>query len=217
MRLAFASSAAPVGWSPAVVAPGSSTRGAGLLRAGFDAWRGVPELSRGVALTDVQVALLAPFLAAEQRLDAARAAEDLRAVRIHVGGAAHGAGGVATTIGRNIYVSDSAHAIRLLSWPGRAWLAHELAHTMQWRRVGERTVTQTDADRDRAFLESYVGAFVTEEGRVDRGGFAQAWVELVRRHRAGEPIGSLPDLVHDAHPMEREAARVAGAFRTAHP
>lgn len=195
----------PPGWSPKlpdVVAP--SSRPGGLLRGGFAAWRGVPERAGGVPLSGVQVAWLAPLLAAAASMPEQAVRADLGLVRIQVGGLAAGAGNVATTIGPNVYVSDAAHAARMLSWAGRGWLAHELGHTLQWRRAG---------GHDRAFLEQYVGAYARHDGSFRAGGFAQALGELVRRRRAGEPIGSLPDLVHDTHPMEREAERIANAVR----
>lgn len=204
---------APAGWSPGAVAPSTSTRAAGLLRGGLDAWMGRPERSVGVPLTAVQVAVLAPFLARAAALDERAVEHDLRGVRVHVGGLAHDAGNVATTVGRNIYVSDARYATHLLSWAGRGWLVHELAHTLQWRRSGPDQAS--DAARDRAFLAAYLRAYVASDGSVAGGGLVQALQEWRRRRDAGEPVGSIPDLVHDAHPMEREAARIADSFRTA--
>jgi hypothetical protein len=203
----------PTGWSPGAVAPAPSTRAAGLLRGGLDAWLGHAERAEGVPLTSVQVALLAPVLAGAAMLaeDVVRA--DLARVRIQVGGLAAGAGNVATTVGTNVYVSDAARATQILSWSGRGWLAHELGHTMQWRRLGPQD--GSDSARDRRFLDAYVGAYAAHDGSLKRGGFFQAATELLRRHRAGEPAGNVGDLLHDTHPFEREANAISKAFRDA--
>lgn len=212
MRIASLDSAAgaPAGWSPGAVAPSTSTRAPGLLRGGIDAWRGVPERSAGVPLTSVQVDLLGPFLAREFRLDPTAVLVDLRGVRVHAGGLAANAGWTATTVGLNIYVSGAEQATRMLAWEGRRWLVHELGHTMQWRRTAFDQAN--DAARDRAFLNTYVGAFAQVDGRVSQGGLVSAFREWQRRRDAGEPAKRLPDLLHDTHPMEREAERVAQAF-----
>ncbi len=203
----------PAGWSPGPVTPSTSTRAPGLLRGGLDAWRGVPERSAGVPLTAVQVAMLAPYLASSMQLPDATVRSDLERVRVHVGGLAHEAGNMATTIGTNIYVSDAARATRMLSWGGRRWLVHELGHTMQWRRSASPEAS--DAQRDRTFLNEYVGAYVAHDGRLGAGGFAEALREWRRRRESGTPIGNVGDLLHDTHPMEREAERVAVAFSRA--
>lgn len=213
--IALDTSRIPAGWSPGTVTPSTSTRAPGLLRGALDAWRGVPERSEGVPLTTTQVAVLTPFLARETSLDEAVVRRDLEAVRIHVGGLAHGNGNVATTIGPNIYVSDAAYATRMLSWNGRRWLTHELMHTMQWRLTGAEHAF--DGARDRAFLNRYLGSFVASEGRIGAGGFGQALKEIVRRQRAGEPIGRVSDVLHDMHPMEHHAETVALRFIAERP
>lgn len=207
------SSAPPVGWSPGTVAPSTSTRTPGLLRGGLDAWRGVAEKSVGVALTGVQVAKLAPYLSSAFDLPVNVVRGDLRGVRVHVGGLAHEAGNVATTIGPDIYVSDASWATRMLSWSGRKWLVHELGHTMQWRKSAPTTAT--DAQRDRAFLNTYVGSFVKHNGKLSEGGFVEAIKEWKRRRDTGKPGGKPGDLLHDTHPMERQAERVAIGFDAA--
>lgn len=200
----------PARWAPVVVAPGASTRASGLLRAGIDAWRGVPERAVGVRLTEMQVDALAPFLASQAGVDALRVREALTKVQVHIGGPAAGAGNMATTFGTHLYVSDAARATRLLSWGGRRWLAHELVHTVQWLRGG--TAADTDARRDRVFLERYVGSYGMSGGSVRAGGAWQAAAELIRRLAARQPVGSIGNLIHDTHPMEREASRIADAF-----
>ncbi|MCW2972957.1 MAG: hypothetical protein JWN72_1230 [Thermoleophilia bacterium] len=205
----------PVGWSPDAVDPTPSTRGHGLLLGALSAWRGVPEAAAGAALTQVQVDAFAPFLSTRLGLDAAQVRADLERVRVQVGGLADGVPNMATTVGPNIYVADAGFATRMLSWGGRNWLAHELVHTMQWRRLGAGL--PTDAQRDRRFLNHYVGNFVAKDGSVSNGGFAQALGELLRRRRDDVPVGGFGDLLHDTHPLEREAILVAADFAAAHP
>jgi hypothetical protein len=210
-------SSEPAGWSPGAVAPALSSRGHGLLRGALDAWRGVPETSLGAALTQVQVDTLAPFLAGQLGMVEAGVRRDLAQVRIQTGGLAYDVPDMATTVGPNIYVADASYATRMLSWGGRAWLAHELVHTMQWRRIGDALGLTSDAARDRAFLNRYVGSFASHDGRIREGGFVQAARELLRRHRDGTPMGKVGDVVHDTHPMEREAIKVAATFAASHP
>lgn len=211
MRIVLTALREPPGWSPPVVAPGRSTRSPGLVATALDAWRGVPERGHGTALTPTQVSLLSAALGAAMLVPVEVVARDLEQVRVLVGGAAHGAGQVATTIGTSIYVSDAARAAHMLSWQGRRWLAHELAHTIQWRRAASPAAGS--ARRDRVFLERYLGAYVRHDGSVTQGGIAQAVREWQRRREAGEPVGRPGDLLHDTHPMEQEAERVAVAFR----
>jgi hypothetical protein len=205
----------PAGWSPGPVAPSTSTRAGGLLRGGIDAWRGTPERSVGVGLTDAQVATLAPFLSQQMQLEERVVRGDLDRVRVHVGGLAKDAGNVATTIGTDIYVSDAARATRLLDWSGRTWLAHELVHTMQWRQLDRPGMT--DAQRDRTFLNRYVSRFVADEGAIGKGGLATALRQWLDNRKSNGPKPGMGDLLHDAHPMEREAIRVATAFKTLAP
>ncbi len=85
---------------------------------------------------------------------------------------------------------------------------------MQWRRSASPAAT--DAQRDRTFLNEYVSAFVAHDGTFGAGGFAEAVREWRRRRDTGTPVGSIGNLLHDTHPMEREAERVAVAFVAAH-
>lgn len=194
-------------WSPKVPASiPASTRPGGLISGATSAWFGTAERAAGVALTPRQIVAMTGLMtsALGMKSDAVRGV--LERVRVQVGGPAEDAGNVATTIGVNVYVSDAAHAARILSWHGRRWLAHELAHTMQWVREPGRT----DAQRDRSFLGTYLDGFVADgSGKLGKGGLLAAWKEFQRRQDTGEPGGNLGDLLHDAHPMERQAAKVA--------
>lgn len=205
----------PADWSPGAVDPAPSTRGHGLLLGALSAWRGVPEAAAGAALTRVQVDTFAPFLSTRLGLDATQVRSDLERVRVQVGGLADKVPNMATTVGTNIYVADAGFATHMLSWSGRNWLAHELVHTMQWRRLDAGLTT--DAQRDRRFLNHYVGNFVAKNGSVAKGGFAQALGEFLRRRRDDAPTGGFGDLLHDTHPLEREAILVAADFAAAHP
>ncbi len=218
-----AAAAAPVraggpipGWSPTIKESlPISTRAKGLIRAGLDAWRGVPEQAGGVRLSDAMVGTLTPFFASKLKLDEAVVRDDLTKVRIVAGGPAHDAGGTATTIGHTIYVSDAARAQRMVSWSGRRWLAHELVHTMQWRQSDDAWASP--AQRDRAFLNRYLGKFIADGGSVTKGGLVQAlraWLKDREGERHGDhEIDGIGDVIHDAHPMEREAEQVARMFR----
>lgn len=212
---ASVSTGEPAGWSPGAVAPAESTRGKGLIAGAWSAWRGVPEAAAGAALTQLQVDTFAPFFAGRLGLDPATVRSDLEQVRVQVGGLAYHVPNMATTVGHNIYVADAGFATQMLSWSGRNWLAHELVHTMQWRRFGSDLAT--DAARDRRFLNHYVGNYVAQHGTPTKGGFAQAFAEYLRRRRDDQPTGPLGDLFHDTHPLEHEAIVVAGEFAAAHP
>jgi len=204
----------PATWMPGVFKPDTATRAGGLLKGGLDVYRGKAERAHGVALTSTQINAIAPFLAAETRLDPVVVRRDLTAVRIQVGGLAKGAGGTATTIGPNIYVSDAARAARILSWEGRGWLVHELTHTMQWRRVGVAQAAD-GAARDKAFLNKYLGGFVHKDGDLGAGAIARALTALVRKWGGNAHDESVAEDLHDQHPMELEAAQVAAKFRGA--
>lgn len=206
---------APAGWTPARLTVVPSTRRAGTIGAVYDAVRGVNERGDGQALTDVQVAVLAPFLARSFSLPDAVVRADLGLVRIYSGGASTGRGGWAVTLGRDLYVADGTALARMMSWDGRRWLAHELAHTMQWRRAD----ASSDLQRTRQFMWGYVAATMIDPnggaGAVPRGTWR--WVtHLLGRGAPGVPAPrSLMDAIHDAHAHEVEAERVAQDFRSA--
>lgn len=200
---------APPGWAPPAPVAVASTRTPGMVQSAIDAVRGVQERGDGQGLTPVQVATIAPHLAAAFSIEPAQVVADLGRVRIYVGGAAYGPQRAAVTLGTDIYVDAAADVERMLSWPGRRWLVHELGHTMQWRRHAGR-----DADAAgelagmRGFLGSYLAGF---PGAGARGSWA--WL----RDRVGDGDGdgrriSLADALHDNHAMEREAEASARAF-----
>ncbi len=202
------------GWAPPRPVAIASTRSPGIVAAAWDAARGVQELGNGQPLTDIQIGALTPFLAQHYRLAEDVVRGDLSAVRIYVGGAAAGNGGWAVTLGRDIYVPNSAALERMVSWAGRRWLVHELGHAMQWRRMPG----DTDAARTRGFLWQYTYRTMVDSeglGAVPRG----TWAWLRSRLGGDDPAtprpASLRDAIHDAHRSEQEAERVAIAFRDA--
>ena len=83
---------------------------------------------------------------------------------------------------------------------------------MQWRRLG--SVGATDAQRDRAFLDRYIGGFVHDGGSIGGGAVVGGIAAALARWRGRVP-GSIADDLHDAHPMEREATTLAAAFMAA--
>ncbi len=203
------------GWEPASCVYTPSVRRSGPIGAAYDAIRGVTEHGDGQPLTDAQVATLAPYLATSYDLPIGTVHADLQSVRIYTGGAASGNGGWAVTMGPDIYVATNGAVDRMMSWEGRRWLAHELGHTMQWRRTGG----DSDVSRTRRFLWTYTARNVVDErflpGAVPRG----TWTWL--RGKLGHPDPSHPrqqslkSAIHDAHSMEAEAQRIALAFRAA--
>ncbi|MCB0879825.1 MAG: DUF4157 domain-containing protein [Thermoleophilia bacterium] len=214
---ASAASHGPIpGWSPTIKAAiPSSTRANGLLRAGIDAWRGIPEQAGGVRLSQVMVDTLAPFYATNMQLDEATVRTDLSNVHVVLGGPAHDAGGMATTIGRTIYVSDAKRAAHMLSWDGRRWLAHELVHTMQWRQSNPASAA-TDSQRDRSFLNTYLGKYVADQGSISKGGLVtalRAWLKSRDDHASDAETDGIGEIIHDTHPMERQAEQLGRAFR----
>lgn len=204
----------PAGWAPKAIALVPSSRRSGLVGAAWDAARGVNEPGAGQALTDAQVGALAPFLASSFELPVATVEADLRATRLYTGGPATRPWW-ATTIGRDIYVPGRSEMQRILSWEGRRWLAHELGHTMQWRRAESGDGADRDLARTRRMLAGYAAATVLDNrlgpGAVPRG--VGAWVgSRLRRDPAAPKLG---DAIHDAHWMEREAERHAADFESA--
>ncbi len=200
------------GWAPAAPVHVASTRRSSTLGASWDAIRGVAERGDGQALTDAQVATIAPFLSTAYGLSERVVHDDLRGVRIYTGGAAGGNGGWAVTIGRDIYVADGRSVDRITSWEGRRWLVHELGHTMQWRASDK----DSDTARNRAFLWSYVAENVVDPG-IRPGAVPRGLWQWFRSH-VGSPDPARPaprsikSAIHDAHRMEQQAEQVARAF-----
>lgn len=188
------------GWEPHDLVTVRSARGPGLLEAALDAVAGHNETGTGQPLTAAQQETLAPFLATQWKLPADVVRADLDAVRLYLGGASDRKG-VAVTIGTDLYVHDESDLRSIMRWDKRRWLAHELGHTMQWRRAG----SGGDLERTRAFLRRYAlgAASSLPEGVL-------AWIRA-RRQDQPESI-PLADALHDAHPMEREADLSARAF-----
>jgi hypothetical protein len=200
----------PAGWSPPSISTAVSTRPAGLVSGGLAAWRGIPETAVGTLLTPAQVDLLASPLASHFSLPIDLVRGTLARTQIVLGGLAAGAGNVATTIGTSVYVSESKWATHIMSWAGRGWLAHELAHTMQWLSIGRSHTA--NAARDRAFLNRYLSRFAHDDGDLRRGALVRAALDAWRDRRTSGKKPGVGDRIHDSHPMEIDASRVASAF-----
>jgi hypothetical protein len=200
------------GWTPSKIEAVPATRRTGRIVSSIDALRGVTELGNGQPLSNVQVDTLAPALAAAYELPAEKVREDLHNVRLYTGGAALGPGW-ATTIGRDIYLYDKAGVERILSWPGRRWLAHELGHTMQWRRIPDEQAPSDLARLRRDYL-NYTLALLHNPGPGPGGlvGGVGRWLKQRLRPEPGQVRQTLGKAIHDAHPLEIEAERHARAF-----
>lgn len=196
-----------------------SARRDGLLRGGLDAYRGVSELGTGQPLTGPQVARLAPFLASTFRLPEPTVRGDLEAVRIYTRGLAANQTRTAVTVGPDMYVPGADDLRRITSWEGRGWLAHELGHTMQWRRTDPQGIPGAagDLERTRRFLKADLVGFAVDDhlrpGGIPRG--IAHWVRARLDHApGGPPPPTLAGAIHDAHHLEAEAERAARAFAT---
>lgn len=202
------------GWTPAGVQAVPSVRKAGMLPAAFDALRGVDELGNGQALSPVQVAALSPYLSASFKLNPVRVAQDLSKVRVYTGGPAAGMPWWAVTLGRDIYVNGETELKAMFDWGQRRWLAHELGHTMQWRRTGDDDTT-TDLSRMRRSMGKYVGGMALDDrlhpGAVPRG-LALWFRENIDPRNHNKSHISLSNAVHDTHHLEREAELHAQGF-----
>lgn len=207
--------AGPAGWTPATVAVVPSTRKPGMLPAVIDAYKGVNELGNGQALSAVQVAKLAPFLASAYKQPEAVVAADLLGVRLYTGGAAAGQPNMAITVGRDIYVEGASEVERIMSWGYRGWLTHELGHTMQWRSVPDRDA-RTEVGRMRANIHNYAGALVVGKpwwgpGAIELG--VGKWVhENINPFNKNKSHISLSNAVHDSNRFEIEAEVNAQGF-----
>lgn len=201
----------PAGWAPDVVTVVPARRRPGIAAGTLDAVRGVVETGAGQPLSPLQRQMLAPFLAGAFGVPQDQARADLDAVRLYVGGPAAGRPGWAAQVDHSIYVAGERELTRILSWPGRRWLAHELGHVMQWRAGSDGS----DLDRTRHGVAAYTAGMALDPrlrpGAIPRG----LWNWAAARVRGDARPPSLFGAVHDAHHIEREAERHAVAFRDA--
>ena len=208
-----AASAAPVapapiaGWAPTSHTYTPSALHSGMIRGALDALRGVTETTAGQPLSDAQVATLAPFLANAYDLPTDTVTHDLQATHVYIGGLDGAQPDHAVTIGHAIYVGRPADVDYLTSWDGRGWLAHELGHTMQWRREPGGA---SDVGHTRRFLVQY-----GESTAVSLPLGAWRWLHGKLDGKSGGP--SLPNALHDAVKMEAEANQHSAEFLAAHP
>jgi hypothetical protein len=185
-----------------------------MLPAAFDTWRGAKELGNGQALTPVQVATFAPFLAKTWSLPQDVVTSDLGKVRLYLGGPAAHTPWNAVTLAQDIYVQTDSELNNIVSWDGRRWLAHELGHVMQYR---ERPTPKAPDDirRVRAAINRYVGAMLIDPnggvGAIPKG-IGWWFRENLDPRNGNKSHIALGKAVHDSHRLEIEAEASAQLF-----
>jgi hypothetical protein len=118
------------GWSPAEVHVVQSRNTTGFIGSALDFTLGGVHERPGQRLTTGMVDQLAPFYATQFGLDEGFVRSELAQVYLYVGGPAPPK--TAMTVGTHIFVPDEASLRHIVSKDGSHWLAHELAHTMQF-------------------------------------------------------------------------------------
>ena len=118
------------GWSPASVHVVHSRNTSGLVGSALDFSLGGVQEAPGQRLTTGMVDQLAPFYATQFGLDEGFVRSELAKVYLYVGGPAPP--NTAMTVGSHIFLPDEASLRQIVSKDGSHWLAHELAHTMQF-------------------------------------------------------------------------------------
>ncbi|MCW2921090.1 MAG: hypothetical protein JWL76_964 [Thermoleophilia bacterium] len=118
------------GWSPDKIVAVRSRHDGGFLGSALNFTLGGVDEHPGQRLSVGQVNELAPFYATQFGLDEGYVRRELAKVYVYVGGPS--VDGQAMTIGHHIFVPDEASLERIMTRPGKRWLSHELAHTMQY-------------------------------------------------------------------------------------
>ena len=118
------------GWSPDKITAVRSRHEGGFLGSALNFTLGGVDEHPGQRLSVAQVDELAPFYAAQFGLDEGFVRTELAKVYIYIGGPA--VDNQAMTIGHHVFMPDEASLTRILTKPGKRWLAHELVHTMQY-------------------------------------------------------------------------------------
>ncbi len=118
------------GWSPDTITPVRSRHEGGFFGSALNFTLGGVDERPGQRLSHAQVDQLAPFFATQFGLDEAFVRRELAKVYVYIGGPA--VDNQAMTIGHHIFVPDEKSLERMMTRPGRRWLTHELAHTMQY-------------------------------------------------------------------------------------
>lgn len=118
------------GWSPDRIVAVRSRNEGGFAGSAVNFTLGGVDERPGQRLSTAQVDQLAPFYATQFGLDEGFVRRELAKVYLYVGGPSLGS--QAMSIGHHVFVPDERALERILSPRGRRWLAHELAHTMQF-------------------------------------------------------------------------------------
>lgn len=199
------------GWTPKDIAAQPSAMGSGFVRSLASTWSGKAEATEGQRLTRVQIATLAPFLSASFHQSLGATVSTLQQIGVYTGGPAADRGGLAVTLGHNIYVKDADTLQRIFSWEKRRWLVHEIGHAIQW----QRTDGPSDLEKTRGQIVNYVAGLALDPihhpGAVPLG--AWRWITSRFSKDSVEKGKSLERQIHDAHWLEKEAEAVAQQFR----
>lgn len=138
------------GWSPATLTAVRSRHEGGFFGSALKFASGGVVERPGQRLSTAQVDELAPFYATQFGLDEGFVRAELAKVNVYVGGPS--SGGEAVTIGHHVFMPDEQSFEKIMTRPGRRWLAHELAHTMQFLAY--------EGGSPHRFLADYVKSFV---------------------------------------------------------
>lgn len=140
------------GWSPQDLRVVESRHSGGFTGATLRFAFGGVEEHRGQRLTTAQVDSFAPYFAKQYGMDEQFVRSELSKVYLYVGGPSEL--GNAMTIGHHIFLPDeqSLQTFVADSRQGKRWMAHELAHVMQFDIEHGRNVPR--------YLADYVGGFV---------------------------------------------------------
>ncbi|MCW2973928.1 MAG: hypothetical protein JWN72_2201 [Thermoleophilia bacterium] len=118
------------GWTPDRIIAVTSKNTGGFAGSALKFALGGVDEQPGQRLSTAQVDAFAPFYAKQFGLDETFVRQELAKVYFYLGGPVPA--GNAMTIGHHIFVPDSKSLTTILSPGGTGWLAHELAHTMQY-------------------------------------------------------------------------------------
>ncbi|MBC7462218.1 MAG: DUF4157 domain-containing protein, partial [Thermoleophilia bacterium] len=120
----------PDGWKPDRIVAVTSKNTGGFAGSALKFALGGVDEQPGQRLSTAQVDAFAPFYAQQFGLDERFVRHELGKVYFYLGGPVPA--GNAMTIGHHIFVPDATSLDTILSRDGTGWLAHELAHTMQY-------------------------------------------------------------------------------------
>ena len=182
------------GWSPDTIVAVRSRHDGGFLGSAVNFSLGGVDERPGQRLSVAQVDALAPFFATKFGLDEGYVRRELAKVYVYVGGPA--VDNQAMTIGHHVFVPDEKSLERIMTRPGRRWLAHELAHTMQF-------LTYQEGSPQRFLADYFTGMVVGQDPRQPGAGDGPAvwgafFTGLRTAGRSEEEIGKGSSTVRDA-------------------